>query len=270
MAENDIILDNGILLSQEEAEEVETALLELLHFKEAALRERLIAGAVWLELLRNSLLSGEINAKAPRGEVMAAYLKLMKDNQYGTPLRIAGKAKRSEALCRMLAGLMIAARNKPHKHRSNWGGFIFITTQYLRHLLKAGKIRMLPLDKAFPYSALEELKCEDTALALSGAIEAWFENQIKTGKLRREGGMRLAYGYLVFYCAIAKWYAAGLSWEKKQDAASVENITKAFAFVEEYYLFHRAFDEIFTYSPVLKDILEKNLMRLHGIASLID
>ncbi|HQH11842.1 MAG TPA: hypothetical protein PLS31_05370 [Candidatus Sumerlaeota bacterium] len=269
MSEEPIILDCGMPLSIEEADSIEAALLELLKCERASLKDRFIAGAVWLELLRNSLFSDEINAKVPRDEVMAAFFKLMKDNQYGTPLRIAAKAKKSEGLCRMLTGLIIAARNQPHKHRSNLGGVVFVITQYLRHLFKAGKIKMAPLEKAFPYLALENLKSQNGENVFSEATEAWVRNHIQKGSLRKEMGMRLCYGYLIFYCAIARMYAAGLAWGKKSDAVCVEDVNTAFSFVDDYYFFHRAFDEIFTYSPVLKDVLEKNLMRLNGLASLI-
>jgi hypothetical protein len=61
----------------------------------------------------------------------------------------------------------------------------------------------------------------------------------------------------------------GLTWEKKAAVVGLEEVTKAIALTEEYYIFHPAFEEIFTYNPVVRDMLEKTLNRRSTAASLV-
>lgn len=261
-----IELDKGCPLSDDEATRVEEELLNLLAFEGAGLDNKLIAGAVLLDILRNSL-----NAKieASRTDLINTFFDWMKKERYERPLRIARKPIHSPSLQRMLLGLLIAFRNHPEKRRSNLGALVFISLQHTRHFLKLGKILINPLSTSFPYHAFKKYPINTSADFFTHIIGAWAEQFIKNKKLRHEKSLRYGYCQMLLYYAMIRWYAVGLAWEKKATAVGLEEVTKAVALTEEYYVFHPAFEEIFTYNPVVRDMLEKTLNRHSTAASIV-
>lgn len=261
-----IELDEGCPLSEDEANRVEEELLNLLAFEGAGLDDKLIAGAVLLDILRDSL-----NAiiETSRPDLINTFFDWMKEERYARPLRIARKPIHSPSLQRMLLGLLIAFRNHPEKRRSNLGALAFIALQHARHFLKLGKIHIQPLSTPFPYHAFKQYPINTGADFFTHKVGVWAEQFIRNKKPRHGKSLRQGYGHMLLYYAMIHWYAVGLAWEKKATVVGPEEVAKAIALTEEYYIFNPAFEEIFTYNPVVRDMLEKTLNRRSTAASLV-
>lgn len=259
-----IFLDKDIPLLPEEYEAIREELVLLLSFNEASLEDRLIAGAVWLDILGDfiriaSQLPGEEDRK--RKEAFDTFFSSMKSQQYDRPLRIARKSLHGMALKRMFLCLFISLRRDPSRRRSNPSMLFFILRHYIKGYLYLGKIKMTPLKTAIPLRALKKIRLDPRNETWSESIKQWSSDFIRNDKLLKTENIRRGYLFFLLHYAIAKWYCIAHAFLKKSDQPDPEDISDSIRLVEEYYMFHPCFEEMDTSNPVFKDILESLLKR---------
>jgi len=255
-----LYLDKDMAMTLPEYEHIESELLNLLEWEEKPFDLRLIAGAVWLDILRDFL-----KAAAPppggnnqiRREVLDTFMETMKREHYERPFRIAAKPVHSPSLHRMFIGLFVSFRNHPEKRRSNLRTLFFVLSHYALSLFRIGRISMSPLERPFPFSAFRKYPLTIGDPSLAESLHTWAVKFIKEKKLLKTGNVRFGYFHLLLYYALIRWYAAGLAWGKNSSPLAPELISAAIQLTEEHYVFHPCFEELFTYNPVLKDIMDK-------------
>ena len=255
-----LYLDKDVAMTLQEYEHIESELLGLLDWEEKPLDLRLIAGAVWLDILRDF-----VKAAAPppgvdierRKQVLDTFMETMKRERYERPFRIAAKPVHSTAMHRMFIGLFISFRNHPEKRRSNLRTLFFILSHYALSLFRIGGISMMPLERPFPFSAFRKYPLNITDRSLAEPLHSWAAKFIKEKKLLQAENIRNAYFHLLLYFALIHWYAAGLAWGKNSSSLAQEHISGAIQLTEKYYVFHPCFEELFTFNPILKDIMDK-------------
>lgn len=258
--DNLLYLDKDVAITFPEYEQIESELLALLEWEEKPLDLRLIAGAVWLDILRDFVKTmaplPEENIQT-RKEVFDTFFHTMKKEQYERPFRIAAKPAHFHAMHRMFIRLFISFRNQPGKRRSNLRTLFFILSHYAVSLYRIGGISMIPLEKPFPFSAFRKYPLNIIDKSLAEPLHTWAANFIKENTLFQTENIRNSYFHLLLYYAIIRWYAVGLAWGEKAVSLQPEHISRAIQLAEDYYVFHPCFEELFTFNPVIKDIMEK-------------
>jgi len=255
-----LYLDQDVAMTLPEYEHIESELLNLLEWKEKSFDLRLIAGAVWLDILRDFLKAiapppGANNER--RKQVLDTFMETMKRERYERSFRIAAKPVHSPSLQRMFIGLFVSFRNHPGKRRSNLRTLFFVLCHYALSLFRIGRISMIPLEKPFPFSAFRKYPLTIADPSLAEPLHNWALKFIKEKKLLKAENVRYGYYHLLLYFALIRWYAAGLAWGKNSSSLAPELISAAIQLTEEYYIFHPCFEELFAYNPVLKDIMDK-------------
>ncbi len=267
-----LYLDADIPLTKEEYSQVEKELLALLDFEEAAFEDRLIAGSVWLDILRDfvkAMAPQACNDAVARKEIFDTFFASMKNECYERPLRIAKKPIHSPALQRMFLGVLIAFRNRPERRRSTPITLAFILYHYVKNFLKLGRIRILPLKTRLSFRDLRDVRLDTMSDFFVAEVKKWVRKFISEKNLLCAGNIREGYHYLLTYYALMRWYAVGLAKERDSREISSEDIRQAIELVEQYYVFHPCFADLFTYYPVLSDIIDKTFAKKASAMSLV-
>jgi|GEM_PF-561788 len=257
-------LGKNISLSSGEYQDFKNELVRLIEFKEAALLEdRLIAGAVWIDILVDfigAMAPSVEHGKTNRNEVLSTFFTTMTNQQYARPLGIAQKTVPKGAIKRLFLSLLIAFRTSPETKRSNIHTLFFILSRYAKAFFKTGKIRLLPHGMEFPFSALKKISFNYDEKT-EEIIREWVIKYIREDKLLEKNNIKSGYIYLLLQYSIMKWYAVSLAWESDKKQADFTEVEKAISLVDQYYMFHPELDILFKNNPVLADIMAKVLSR---------
>jgi hypothetical protein len=254
-----VFLDKDIPLTLEEYESIREELISLLSFEGASLEDRLIAGAVWLDILGDFI---RIASPPPGGEwqkrqeAFDTFFSSMKNERYGRPLRIAQKSLHGMALKRMFLCLFISLRHDPSKRRSNPSMLFFIIRHYVKGYLYRGKIKMTPLKSDIPLCALRKIRIDPGSETWVKAIRDWGADFIRNDSLLKTENIQKGYLFFLLYYAIAKWYCIARAFLKKADHPDPEDILNSIRIVDEYYMSNPCLEETDASNPILKDILE--------------
>jgi hypothetical protein len=254
-----LLIDYSVPVFSDEYDKIEEELLSLLSFPGAKTGEKLLAGAIWLDILRDFLktVTGQAeDSQETRNKALETFFSSMKNNDYERPFRIAGKQQESPLLHRILIGTLIAFRNNPEKKRSLFRMFIFMPYIYLRNILRIGKIRINPVQKSFPYAAFKKYPMIPFTENSGAIIEKWIMDFIRSRKLLLSENIRSGYMQLIMNYALIRWYSTSLAWQKKH-VIGPDEINEAIKLVNENYMFHPEMEKLYNTNPVLKDIIDK-------------
>ncbi|MBN1902870.1 hypothetical protein JW926_16220 [Candidatus Sumerlaeota bacterium] len=254
-----ILLNRDISLTLEEYESIKGEFIPLLSYGEALLEDRLIAGAVWLDILGDFIraatpVSGADNSV--RKEAFETFFASMINQKYERPFRIARKSLRGNALKRMFLCLLLALRQDDSKRRSNPGMLFFILRQYIKGYLYSGSVRMTPLINDTPLRVFKKIKMDPENEMWSQIILEWLVHFIMTDRLLKTESVQKGYLYILLFYAIAKWCCIAHAFSKNSVEPDPEDILNSIRLVEEHYIFHPWFDEMDATNPIFKDILE--------------
>jgi hypothetical protein len=240
---------------------IESVLDRILSFEDRDLETCLIAGHVWLGMLRQVLVVFRMKAAAGGGgaggeplpgmrQVIERYIEQVSAEGFDRCFRIAERPAANPATKRMVLGTFISFRQalKPGLWRLTAMARVGLAN--LRHWARLGTLRFPPLDGTIPYAQFkvqsDELGDPDT----SRLLRRYFRHALFRKDLVVHSDVFAGYGYLVLVYGLIQWYAAALRLSGRADPG------RALACVESHYVLHPAFGQSFWYHPALADILQ--------------
>jgi len=240
---------------------IESVLDRILACEDRDLETCLIAGHVWLGMLRQMLtvfrvkaaagVTGEGGTPLPEAwQVIERYLEQAPTEGLDRAFRIADRPAANPTTKRMVLGTVISFRQalKPGLWRLT--AMARVGMANLRHWARLGTLRFPPLDSAIPYAQFkpqpDELGDPDT----SRLLRRYFRHALFRKDLVVHSDVFGGYGYLILVYGLIQWYAAALRLSGQADPG------RALACVESHYVLHPAFGSAFWYHPALADILQ--------------
>jgi hypothetical protein len=240
---------------------IESVLDRILASEDRDLETCLIAGHVWLGMLRQMLtvfrvkaaagVTGEGGAPLPEArQVIERYLEQAPTEGFERAFRIAGRPAAHPTTKRMVLGTLISFRQalKPGLWRLT--AMVRVGVANLRHWARLGTLRFPPLDGTIPYSQFQPRPDELSDPDTSRLLRRYFRHALFRKDLVAHTDVFAGYGYLVLVYGLIQWYAVALRTMGQADPG------RALACVESHYVLHPAFGSAFWYHPALADILQ--------------
>jgi hypothetical protein len=240
---------------------IELVLDRILACEDRDLETCLIAGHVWLGMLRQMLtvfrvkaaagVTGEGGVPLPEArQVIERYLEQAPTEGLERAFRIAERPAAHPTTKRMVLGTFISFRHalKPDLWRLT--AMMRVGVANLRHWARLGSLRFPPLDGAIPYSQFQPRPDELSDPDTSRLLRRYFRHALFRKDLVAHTDVFAGYGYLVLVYGLIQWYATALR-TMGQAAPG-----RALACVESHYVLHSAFGSAFWYHPALADILQ--------------
>ncbi len=240
---------------------IESVLDRILACEDWDLETCLIAGHVWLGMLRQMLTVFRVKAAAvgtdeagtpqPKArQVIERYIEQVSAEGFDRCFRIAERPAANPATKRMVLGTFISFRQalKPDLWRLTAMARVGLAN--LRHWARLGTLRFPPLDGAIPYSKFQPRPDELSDPDTSRLLRRYFRHALFRKDLVVHTDVFAGYGHLALVYGLIQWYAAALRLSGQTDPG------RALACVESHYVLHPAFGQAFWYHPALADILQ--------------
>lgn len=254
--------DAEIAIDQDRYLLIEEALDEILSRETEMVETCLVAGHAWLGILRRMLrlIRSRMAAKkdlppdAPSTDELIAmtidhYVKQSREEKFDRAFRLAQKPASQAAVKRMLLGSFISFRNTLSARQPHLLIIARALMQYARHWLRLGSIRLKPLEGKVSYAefrpSVDDLAAEET----QDLLRRYFRHALTRKDLVRNSDIFLGYGYLVMTYGLIQWYAAFLRSVDQPDPV------RALALVEEHFIQHPEFNQVFLYHPAMANII---------------
>jgi len=236
---------------------VEQELMCLLSLNLYPLEERLIGGSVYLGLLERFIHEACKQHSYTIDRVVETFIRDMGQRQYQRIITMAKKSRHLPKLKRMFLGLVIAYRNNVEKRRGRMRDIGFALFHYLKHLLMAGRVSLLPVTEGFTYAELRQLRFDLSDPFFEFQLRRFFLHMIFRKDLVTHTDLLSGYRFMLLYYALVRWYAVGLACARNAVEVGRDDLTEAIALVERYYVFHPVFDHLFAQNPLFKGVVER-------------
>jgi hypothetical protein len=229
---------------------IERSLDEILARADRTVGECLIAGHVWLGMMRRMLHSPDRPPSLTPSQLIHFYIERTREDGYARSFEIARRSAANRALKRMLLGTFVSFRTSLIRRR--WRPLVMgqVLTQNLRHWLQLGSLRLPPYEKEFSYS---DFRPDPQALEtpeMQALLRRYFRHALFRKDLVRHTEVLWGYSFLVLTYGLIQWYATVLR------AMGESDPSEALGAVERYFVHHTNFNQLFLYHPALAMIVQ--------------
>lgn len=246
--EEPIRLDTTLTLTWEEYLQIERALDNILSREDHSVAHCLVAGHIWLSMLRRML--------APAiPQTLSYYLQQTEAENYARAFAIAQKPVAHPALKRMLLGSFLSFRNTLRPGSTRLLLLPRLTFENLRHWLRLGSLPLEPLPKRVPYRDFHPSPALLETPATQTLLRRYFRHALFRKELILGTDLFWGYCYLVMAHGLIEYYAAGLK------ALGEDNPALALSVVEQYFVLHSNFGRTFLYHPAMMFIFQRTFDR---------
>jgi Fe-S-cluster containining protein len=256
-----ILLAPGIPITWRQYELLEANLARLFTLDGYELEEQLIAGSVYLSLLAKFVREAQQTSGHSIEEVIVTYISAMERENYARIFSIARTPLARPFIQRMFLGMMISFRNTLTRRRRRVGAVAKLLYEYLRNMLRLGKIHFLPLQRGFCFSDFRRVRFDPSEPFVAHTIRTYIQHMLFRKDLVQEGEVLKGYHFLLLYYALLRWYVVGIVAARGEHTPSRNDLMDAITYVEKYYAYHSCFSALFNRYPILSDTVDSLFSR---------
>jgi Fe-S-cluster containining protein len=253
---DEISLAPGIPITWSEYELLEADLARLFSLDGCDLEDQLIAGSVYLSMLAEFIREAQRSGGHSTEEVIRTYVSVMQKENYARIFRVVRKSPARPLIQRMFLGMMISFRNTLSKRRRRIGTIARLIYEYIRNILRIGRIHLLPLQVGFYFSDFRRVRFDPDEPFIAHAVRSYVQHILFRKDLVQGGEMLKGYHFVLLYYALIRWYVVGLVAARKENMPQRQDVLEAIMYVEKYYAYHSCFSELFSRYPVLSDTVD--------------
>jgi hypothetical protein len=229
---------------------IEQALDEILAREDRPVGDCLIAGHVWLGILRRML---QAISRGPAENVSKAirfYVERGRADGFARAFDVARKPVAVRVLKRMLLGSFISFRTSLMERRPRLVVAATVVLQNARHWFRLGSLRLPPFEQRFSYRNFRAEAAGLETPRMQELLRRYFRHALFRKDIVRHTDLFWGFCYLVLTYGLIQWYAAALA------AAGEADPTEAVGMVERYFVHHSNFDQLFLYHPALAQTVQ--------------
>lgn len=256
--ESPIRLDATTTISWEEYLEIEKALDEILAREDRSVALCLVAGHVWLGMLRRMLQTaaaenargGDAGKKPAQREVLRHYAERTRADGYARAFSIAERPVAHPTLKRMVLGTFLSFRNSLRPRQWRLAAIARVVFENARHWARIGSLRMEPLEKRVPYRLFHPTPAVLNPPETQKLLRRYFRHALFRKDLVVGTDLFWGYCYFLMTHGMIEYYATGL------EALGEPDAKLALSLVEKYFVHHSSFGRTFLYHPAIADTLQ--------------
>lgn len=243
--------DGELSLDWREYGEIEAILDGLFSREEETVETVLIAGHVWLSLLKRTLqmaryqFQGQADETAAGKKVLARFLEKSREEGCAKAIEIARKPVSNSALKRVLLGAFLSFRNGLRPRQSRLEAMVRLSFSNMRHWARLGGFPLKPLDRSVPYRRLQASANTLADDATQALLRRYFRHCLFRKDLVRQTELFWGYNWLVLMYGLIQNYAAGL------EAIGEGDGERALELVESWFGYHSNFNQTLLYHPAV-------------------
>lgn len=259
-----ILLDAKTEIDWESYLLIEAVLDQIFGYEEENFATCLVAGHVWLGMLRrlietvlyeageqkkNREPNPDEKAELIRQSIINFIHKTQEDG-YRRAWAIAKKPVANAALKRMTLGTFLSFRNSLRPRQWRITALARVIFQNVRHLLRVGSLRMKPLEKRVSWSKLDpkpEVLFPEESQKL---LRRYYRHALFRKDLIAHTDLFWGYGYFLLAYGLMEYYASGL------EALGEADNALALSLVEKYFVHHSSFNQTFLYHPAIAHVFQ--------------
>jgi len=256
-----IRLDASTAITWEDYLQVEKALDAILSREDQPFSTCLVAGHVWLGILRQMLKAGAPELKDKEaaflrgpnpalGQILDFYVRQTSSENFKRAFAIASRSAAHPTLKRMVLGTLLSFRNSGRPNQWRITAVMRVIVEHLRHWMRLGSLRLEPLDKRVPYRMFQPSPAYLDPPKVQALLRRYYRHALFRKDLVANTDLFWGYCYFLLIHGLVEYYAVGLA------ALGEPDPELALCLVEKYFVHHSNFGRTFLYHPALADIFQ--------------
>lgn len=261
-----IVLYSGVDITWEQYRAIEDGLLAILGDATVPFPRALMAGSL-LVALAVSLARLEQRATGGGGQTLRSGLAELAAERYGKLLDVAATVR--PPLRRTLTHLapLYTWLEFSRRGTSRVGLVLALYRNYLRFRRRAGRLPDLVGEAGtFEVADVDRVRFDAGAADVSGFVREYWRHVIARKTLVPMHGVFRGYQTMLVLYAFTRWIAKLTAHRDGRDATTLDDVRRAVRLVEQRFVLHAKFAEVFELSPVLT-ILADRLYRERGFVA---
>ena len=247
-----IVLFSGIDIGWHEYRPIEAALLDLLSPSDRPVATTLIAGSMLVNLLVGI---AQVARRSGRAETASAEigqaLEALREERYARLFDVAAKVRYPRRASDAHLAPLYAWLRLSHDRISRVALVAALYADYFRFRRRRGRVPDLVTGgESLDLAAIAAISPPDEA-ATAGLLRAYWRHVVWRKTLTPMHGVFRGYHLLLALHAFTRWAARVAAYRAGRTSASARDVNAAVRLVEQRFVLHSQFGNVFTLSPVL-------------------